>query len=126
MLNVKSQRLTGAVLRALSCEALEWFALATTKFFEGNADDPQLPSVFRQGNVVLLYKAGESANPANYRPISLLSSEYKLLSRIVERRLRSVLLEADVMSRAQACRPGSGEDVTGLAVEVLEMRQRVD
>jgi hypothetical protein len=37
----------------------------------------------REGDVVLLYKKGDSRDPRNYRPITLLQVDYKILAKIL-------------------------------------------
>lgn len=49
--------------------------------------EQQIPTEWWNAEVILLFKKGDSANVENYRPISLLSILYKLLTRIVTDRL---------------------------------------
>lgn len=49
--------------------------------------EQQIPTEWWNAKVILLFKKGDSANVENYRPISLLSTLYKLLTRIVTDRL---------------------------------------
>ena len=46
-----------------------------------------LPDDLEEANVVTLYKKGKVEDPANYRPISLLNSLYKIYASILEIRL---------------------------------------
>ena len=46
-----------------------------------------MPDHFILAEVVMLYKKGATADPANYRPISLLNSCYKLYASMIQRRL---------------------------------------
>ena len=50
-----------------------------------------LPHGFHEGLLTLLHKSGDRADPANYRPITLLNSDYRLLSRVLVGRLRPLL-----------------------------------
>ena len=38
---------------------------------------------FSDGDVAVLYKKGDSTDPRNYRPITLLNGDYKVLTRIL-------------------------------------------
>ena len=48
---------------------------------------------WKRGFTILIYKKGESSNPAYFRPITLESSCLKILSSIVRRRLYSFLVK---------------------------------
>ena len=45
----------------------------------------------RQGIIVLLYKKGDNALLKNWRPISLLNIDYKIMTKVLSNRLRTVL-----------------------------------
>ncbi|KAJ8705403.1 hypothetical protein PYW07_011230 [Mythimna separata] len=49
------------------------------------------PKQWTESNIILLYKKGDPNDINNYRPISLLSSIYKLFSSILEKRIRGTL-----------------------------------
>ena len=51
----------------------------------------EIPEEVTQANVILLYKKGDKNNLANYRPISLLNSIYKILTAILQKRISTVL-----------------------------------
>lgn len=46
-----------------------------------------LPARFSEGLIVTLYKSGDRADPANYRPITLLCTDYRIYAKILSRRL---------------------------------------
>ena len=51
-----------------------------------------IPQEWRQALVVEIYKGkGSTADPNNYRPISLLSTAYKLMARILQQRLEKAI-----------------------------------
>lgn len=43
----------------------------------------ELAEVDVRGRVVLIYKSGEKSNPANYRPIAVLNTDYKILTGVI-------------------------------------------
>ena len=45
----------------------------------------------REGDIILLYKEGDARDPRNYRPITLLQSDYKMLAKILTHRLSKVV-----------------------------------
>ena len=46
-----------------------------------------MPDHFTLAEVVMLYKKGATSDPANYRPIGLLNSSYKLYAAMIQGRL---------------------------------------
>ena len=49
--------------------------------------EDKVPTDFTQAEVVSIYKKGNSELPQNYRPISLLNTSYKILTKICQTRL---------------------------------------
>ena len=47
-----------------------------------------VPRSFRQATIFPLRKKGDSSNPLDYRPLSLLNSDYKVMARLLATRLR--------------------------------------
>ena len=45
----------------------------------------------KQGVLTLLYKKGDKRNLDNWRPISLLNTDYKIIARVMSHRLQKVL-----------------------------------
>lgn len=88
--------------------------------FQGS-ESALLPSSMRTGRITLLHKGkgGDRAAPASYRPITLLNTDYKLLARVITRRLAEPL--ASVIDPTQtAFLPGRwiGENVLAHLEEV--------
>lgn len=54
-------------------------------------DSGLLGSSMREGVLTLLFKKGERDNLGNYRPITLLCADYKVVARVLVGRLRKVL-----------------------------------
>lgn len=49
-----------------------------------------VPPGFLDGVVITLYKAGERVQPNNYRPITLLNGDYRVLAKVLSHRLKRV------------------------------------
>ena len=60
-----------------------------------------IPPRQKQGIHICCPKPHDSHTPDEYLPVSLLKTEYKLLARILTRRLRPIL--ADLLSTSQSC-----------------------
>ena len=52
-----------------------------------------LPNGFSDGIVVILYKKGSRCDIRNYRPITLLNSDYKIMTRILAKRMLSIVTQ---------------------------------
>lgn len=64
-------------------------------------DSGLLGSSMREGILTLLYKKGERDNLGNYRPITLLCADYKVVARVLAGRLRKAL--PHVIHEDQTC-----------------------
>ena len=53
----------------------------------------QLPGTLRQGIISVLYKKKEANDPRNYRPITLLNNDYKILMRILAQRMNEAVVQ---------------------------------
>ena len=60
----------------------------------------ETPTSWMKSFVIVLHKKGDTKVPANYRPITLLPIIYKLFSRVICRRLRSKLEQAQSTDQA--------------------------
>jgi hypothetical protein len=65
-------------------------------YSEGEISDMQ-----KHGHIVCLPKTSDPVSPDNYRPLTLLNTDYKLLMRIIANRLRPWL--EDILHRNQFC-----------------------
>ena len=52
-----------------------------------------LPKTMSQGTISVLYKKGARDNPTNYRPITLLNGDYKILMRILTERMNESIVQ---------------------------------
>ena len=59
--------------------------------FNASFSSGHLPLSLRRALITLLFKKGDRLDPKNWRPISLLNSDYKILARILAGRLSKVL-----------------------------------
>ena len=51
------------------------------KVFAESTANQQLPDTMTEGLIVILYKKGGRDDPRNYRPITLLNNDYKIMMR---------------------------------------------
>ena len=65
-------------------------------YIEGSVSDAQ-----KHGHIVCLPKTGAPASPENYRTLTILSTDYKLLTRIIANRLRPWM--KDILHHIQYC-----------------------
>ena len=71
--------ITPRILKALA----PVIAPILTSIFQKSYDTSQLPDDWLQANVVHVFKKGNSTDPGNYRPISLISTCCKLMEHII-------------------------------------------
>ncbi|GFR69759.1 endonuclease-reverse transcriptase [Elysia marginata] len=53
----------------------------------------EIPPRWNEAKIIVLYKKGDPGDIANYRPISLLSHSYKILTRLMQKRMERILDE---------------------------------
>ena len=64
----------------------------------------RLPASMRGGVIRLLYKKGDKLEVGNYRPVTLVGADYKIISRVIARRMSKVMPE--LIHEDQTCVPG--------------------
>ncbi|KAE9279868.1 hypothetical protein PR003_g28115 [Phytophthora rubi] len=62
-----------------------------TRLYNAWYPDGVFPSTFLEADIFCLKKGGESSNPLNFRPLALLDTDYKILTRILATRTSSKL-----------------------------------
>ena len=109
-----SDQLPGIVLRQCAAE----LAPSLTIIFNMSLRSGKVPHIWKVSYVSPLFKSGDSSEPRNYRPISLLPIVSRLLEKIVQRQLVSFLEDQDLLPTSQfAYRSAhSTEDALVLAV----------
>ncbi|CAI5458366.1 unnamed protein product [Closterium sp. Yama58-4] len=85
-----------------------------------------LPAVANEAVTILLYKKGEETDVRNYRPITLLTSVYKILAKVVASRMKAVLDQ--VISKEQfGFLPGRRlTDAVSLVADLIETAKNED
>lgn len=79
----------------------ELVEIINQKFWEGHITSRQ-----KQGEIICLPKRSDTDEPSDFRPITLLNADYKILAHLVARRLGPML--ADHLQDKQYCGvPGS-------------------
>ena len=68
-------------------------APALAKVYNSSRDNKALPPTLLQGTISVLYKKADREDPRNYRPITLLNGDYKILTRILCRRMNEAVLQ---------------------------------
>jgi hypothetical protein len=83
-----------------------------------------MPDAFRTATIRLLPKKGDTTQIKNWRPISLLSNFYKIISRLINNRLKKITDR--VLSRSQKGfnRSGQIQEVLINSVETMEYCKR--
>ncbi|KAE8997012.1 hypothetical protein PR001_g19701 [Phytophthora rubi] len=59
-----------------------------TKLYNESMEGEQIPTTFVEAFIFSITKGGDTSNPLNYRPIALLNTDYKILTRILAWRVR--------------------------------------
>ena len=91
------------------------FAPLLARLFTAVATTGQLPARFHEGLITTIHKRGDRSDPGNYRPITLLCTDYRLYAKALALRLNPCL--PDIIDREQtAFIPGRriGENILTL------------
>ena len=70
-----------------------FFAPKLTQVINEATRKGKLPKHFLEGDISMMYKKGDRCDPRNYRPITLLNTDYKIFTRILASRMKTVVHE---------------------------------
>ena len=74
-----------------------------------------MPSTWLEGNIILIYKKKSPRDLRNYRPITLLNADYKILSKILCYRLKDVMDSSISSKTKRASFPSASSFDRGLS-----------
>ena len=83
--------------------------------------EKKIPEKWKEAYVVSIFKKGDTQDPANYRPISLLSTAYKLLMRLMQTRI-STHMDHLISHRQWGFRKARS---TGAPIHILRRMQEI-
>ena len=72
-----------------------------SKIFNKSLSHGIFPDLLKIARIILIFKSGDSSDPKNYRPISLLPSFSKILEQIIYNRLISFFNKHDILHSSQ-------------------------
>jgi hypothetical protein len=75
------------------------FAPFLARLFTAITTLGSLPARFHEGLITIIHKRGERSDPANYRPITLLCTDYRLFAKVLALRLNVCV--GDIIDREQ-------------------------
>ena len=82
-------RVPNAVYKYMSAA----FAPKLTEILNDCTAAGKLPGHFLEGDISMLFKKNDREDPRNYRPITLLNTDYKIFTRILSKRMAKVVHE---------------------------------
>ena len=82
-------RIPNAMYKYLS----SYFAADLAEVLNDSIALGKLPKHFMEGDISMLYKKKDREDPRNYRPITLLNSDYKIFTRILAIRMKNIVHE---------------------------------
>ena len=89
--------------------------------FQAVADDEMKPQTMNEAVTVLLAKSGDLAQSSNWRPISLLNVDYKILTKLIDQQFVKSILQKIVSAEQTSAVPGrSIHDNLCLVRDVIE------
>lgn len=70
--------------------------------FQTSLTHKKCPTIWKQANVIPIFKKGDKSDPNNYRPVSLLNTTSKLMEKIVFKYIFNFFQEHKIVSRWQS------------------------
>ncbi|CAH8455373.1 unnamed protein product, partial [Dicrocoelium dendriticum] len=86
--------------KALKTAAID-LAEPLTRFFQRSVDEMQVPTMWKHGLITPIYKTGNSAEPSNYSPVTLLAVLSKVMERMTAEALMVYLESNNILVSAQ-------------------------
>ena len=84
----------------------EPFLLVLAEIYSACMAHGLTPQAWGKSNIYLIYKSDDPANPLNYRPISLLNTNYKIFTYLVNKRLNRYIENANGFFNMQGIQGG--------------------
>ena len=78
------------------------FSKPLTRLFNLSLQHGVFPQIWKQANVIPIYKKGDNSSPKNYRPVSLLSIVGKTMEKVVFKHLYNYLKTNDTIYKYQS------------------------
>jgi hypothetical protein len=100
MAKKKAKDAKGVVVEMLQNASTEFLDLVASLFTDVLDADADPPSTWKTTRLMVLFKKGDPKDASNYRPISLLSILYKVFSKLICRRIGSLLDAAQPADQA--------------------------
>jgi len=102
--SLNASKATGpdGVSPAMLKQTANTFSKPLTRLFNMSIQQGVFPQIWKQANVVPLYKKGDKSNPNNYRPVSLLSVVGKAFEKAVFKHLFNYLRVNNVIYKYQS------------------------
>ncbi|CAF4695383.1 unnamed protein product, partial [Rotaria sp. Silwood2] len=108
--------ITGELLKSCGDETYRTLA----DLFTRCPKQRSIPTSWKNAKVIILHKKGDQEDLKNYRPISLLSIIYKLLTKIITKRLEKTLDYAQPTEQAQFRNEYSTVDNIQVVQQIIE------
>ena len=83
--------LDGLPLEIYRKGALDTLSALLARVYTAMGQLGQVPAGLLDGVISIIYKKGQRSDPANYRPITVLNTDYRILAKVLGNRLRTVL-----------------------------------
>ena len=91
-------RIPNAVYRCLSLHFAPKLAQVIREAITGKG---KLPKHFLEGDITVLYKKADRKDPRNYRPLTMLNTDYKIYTKVLAERLKTAIVVHEFVSPEQ-------------------------
>lgn len=104
-------------------ELWDIFSTLFSKLFKCIERDGIMSRTMRYGHITLLYKKGDRKRLKNWRPISLLNVDYKILSRVMSNRFKNVLTSIISIEQSSSV---PGRDISDTVASIRDIIDMVE